>query len=228
MSETFQPGPLFESTRFMRCARRAGCSWVESNFVAITVKPAGSPGCDGFISDFTVNRQGPTSVQVNWTTLPEPTAYSYTVQHSTNLIEWEDIANLYGKQDALEQNDYTFLHKTPVNGRNIYRIKRATASGQIAYSTNRETSVSYATNETVRITPNPVTDKLKIINLVAFDGDVTVTISSTKGDVLHTIVLEKGKLSDIELPVNQLPSGMYMARIIYSDGTVNTVKITKF
>jgi hypothetical protein len=63
---------------------------------------------------------------------------------------------------------------------------------------------------------------------VAFDGDVTVTISSTKGDVLHTIVLEKGKLSDIELPVNQLPSGMYMARIIYSDGTVNTVKITKF
>jgi hypothetical protein len=228
MSETFQPGPLFESTRFMRCARRGGCSWVESNFVNITVKPAGSPGCGGFISDFTVNRQGPTSVQVNWTTLPEATEYGYTVQHSTNMIEWADIANVAGKQDPLEENDYAFLHKTPANGRNLYRIKRATASGQIAYSPNRETSVSYSANETVRITPNPVMDKLKIINLVAFDEDVTVTISSTKGDILHTITLKKGKLSEIELEVSNLPSGIYLARVIYTNGAVNTVKIAKF
>ena len=144
------------------------------------------------------------------------------------MIEWADIANVAGKQDPLEENDYAFLHKTPANGRNLYRIKRATASGQIAYSPNRETSVSYSANETVRITPNPVMDKLKIINLVAFDEDVTVTISSTKGDILHTITLKKGKLSEIELEVSNLPSGIYLARVIYTNGAVNTVKIAKF
>jgi hypothetical protein len=228
MSASYQPGALFETTRFIRCARREGCDhWEETNYVEITVLPAGSPGCDGFISDFNVNQQGPSSVILRWTTLPEPTEYMYTVQHSTNLAQWTNATSLIGKQDATQPNTYSFVHETPANGKNFYRIKRATAGGQIAYSDQREINVLFNSDESVRITPNPVVDKLKIMNLLAFDGDVTITISSTKGDILHTVTLHKGKMEEIELAVTDLPSGIYLARIRFADGSQKTLKITK-
>lgn len=228
MSASYQPGPLFETTRFIRCARREGCDhWEETNYVEITVLPAGSPGCDGFISDFNVNQHGPSSVILRWTTLPEPTEYMYTVQHSTNLAQWTNATSIIGKQDATQPNTYSFVHETPANGKNFYRIKRATAGGQIAYSDQREINVLFNSDESVRITPNPVVDKLKIMNLLAFDSDVTVTISSTKGDILHTVTLHKGKMEEIELAVTDLPSGIYLARIRFADGSQKTLKITK-
>jgi hypothetical protein len=228
MSASYQPGPLFETTRFIRCARRDGCDhWVESNFVEITVLPAGSPGCSGFISDFSVVQHGPGSVEVRWTTLPEATEYMYTVQHSTNLVQWTNVTSVIGKQDPLQPNAYSFMHETPANGKNFYRIKRATASGQIAYSEQREIAVLFDSDESVRITPNPVVDKLKIMNVVEFDADVTVTISSTKGDILQTVTLKKGKLEEIELTVTDLPTGIYLARIRFADGSIKTLKITK-
>ena len=132
-----------------------------------------------------------------------------------------------GKQDPVQENAYTYMHETPVNGKNFYRIKRATASGQIAFSDQRQIEINFNADQTVRITPNPVVDKLKIMNLLQFDSDVTVTITSTKGDVLHTVTLEKGKMEEIELQVTDLPSGIYMARIRFADGSIKTVKITK-
>ncbi|MBL7829030.1 MAG: T9SS type A sorting domain-containing protein, partial [Saprospiraceae bacterium] len=228
MGPTYQPGPLFETTRFMRCVRRDGCTdWVETNYVEITVLPAGSPGCTSFILDFTVNQHGSSSVQVEWTTLPEATEYLYTVQHSTNLQQWTNVGSQLGKQDQLNANTYSFMHERPANGINYYRIKRATASGQIAFSDHVEISVAFGANENVKITPNPVVSKVKIMNMMEFDKDVTIEISTTKGDVLHTVTLEKGKLQEVELDMVNLPSGVYMARIRFADGTVKTLKLTK-
>ena len=228
MSASYQPGALFETTRFIRCARRDGCDhWEESNYVEITVLPAGSPGCSGFMSDFRVNQQGPSSIEVSWSTLPEATEYMYTVQHSTNGAQWTNLSSVLGKQDPLQNNAYTFMHETPASGKNIYRIKRATAGGQIAYSDMKEINIAFTSSETVRISPNPVVDKLTIMNLLVFNDDVTVVISSTKGDILHTVTLKKGKMEEIELKVTDLPSGIYLARINFADGSSKTLKITK-
>jgi len=227
-SPNYQPGPLFESTRFMRCARRVGCNdWIESNYVQITVLPAGSTGCVGFTTIFLVSPHGPSSVEVSWATYPEATEYMYTVQHSTNMQQWTNLENLIGKQDPLHENNYKYMHETPANGKNFYRIKRATAGGQIAYTDQGEIDIAFASNESVRITPNPVFDDLTIMNLLAFDGDVTVTITSTKGDVLHMETIKQGKMEVIELPFGNLPSGMYFARIRFADGSSKTLKITK-
>jgi hypothetical protein len=65
------------------------------------------------------------------------------------------------------------------------------------------------------------------MNLLVFSDDVTVVISSTKGDILHTVTLKKGKMEEIELKVTDLPSGIYLARINFADGSSKTLKITK-
>lgn len=228
MSASYQPGPLFETTRFMRCVRRDGCThWIESNYVEITVLPAGSPGCTGFMTNFSVAPHDPTSVQVSWNTLPEATEYLYTVQHSTNSQQWTNIANVMGKQDAVNTNSYSYLDETPSNGINYYRIKRTTAGGQIAFSDPRDITLEFGTLETVRITPNPVVSSLKIMNVIQFDSDITIEITTTDGKLLKTLTMEKNKMNELSVDMTDYPSAIYLVRVHLPDGSRKTYKIAK-
>ncbi|MDX1910005.1 MAG: SdrD B-like domain-containing protein [Saprospiraceae bacterium] len=224
----YAPGPMFETTKFMRCARREGCeTFLETNIVEITVLPAGSPGCDGFSSDFSVQQTDPTTVQVSWITPTEVTEYMYTVQHSTNLQTWANLETVMGKQDQTNPNEYEFVHKTPSIGMNHYRIRRLSSMGQIAYSEIRSIEVLFTAEEGLRITPNPVGAKLLIQNAMAYDSDITIDISATNGALLHSITIPAGTLYSEELPVQDLPAGMYIARIRFGNGEVKTLKLAK-
>ncbi|MFN0216358.1 MAG: SdrD B-like domain-containing protein, partial [Saprospiraceae bacterium] len=224
---SYQPGPLFETAKFMRCARREGCPFLESNIVTITVLPAGSPGCEGFNMDFTANQSGATTVLMNWTTNPESTEYSYTVQHSTNMQTWRNVGTLMGKQDNVNSNYYSFLHETPVIGKNYYRIRRLSSMGQEAYSEIIAIEVIFAPAEGVLIAPNPVGKTLHIMNAIQYDTDVTIDISATNGSVLHRVNIPAGEMHVEDLPVEDLPTGLYIARIRFGNGDVKTLKIVK-
>ncbi len=226
-SSSYQPGPLFETAKFMRCARREGCPFLESNIVIITVLPAGSPGCDGFNMNFTVHQTGLTAIMVEWTSNPEATEYSYTVQHSTNMLTWRNVETIMGKQDAVNPNHYSYLHETPVIGKNFYRIRRLSSMGQEAYSEILVIEVSFAASEGVLIAPNPVGKTLHIMNAIQYDTDVTIDISATNGAVLHHINIPAGVMHLENLPVEDLPTGIYMARIRFGNGDVKTLKIVK-
>ncbi|MBN8677158.1 MAG: T9SS type A sorting domain-containing protein [Chitinophagales bacterium] len=224
---SYAPGPLFETAKFMRCARREGCPFLESNIVTITVLPAGSPGCDGFNMNFNLQQTGQTGVLVNWTTLPEATEYSYTVQHSTDMQSWTNVTTLMGKQDAVNPNEYSFMHETPAIGRNFYRIRRLSSMGQQAFSEIRAIEVQFSPSNGVLIAPNPVVKSLRIMNAISYDEDVVIQITATNGAVLHTITIPAGKMHLEDLPVQDLPSGIYMAKIRFGNGEVKTLKIVK-
>ncbi len=225
--ESYQPGPLFETAKYMRCARRAGCPFLESNIVTITVLPAGSPGCTGFNMNFNVTQTNGTSVLVHWTTLPEATEYSYTVQHSEDMQSWKNVETLMGKQDAVNPNEYLYLHENPVIGRNFYRIRRLSSMGQQAFSDIRALEVFFSPSNGILIAPNPVVNTLLIKNAIQYDTDVTIDISATNGAVLHRINIPAGDLYSNDLQVTDLPTGIYIARIRFGNGEVKTLKIVK-
>ena len=226
-ASSYSPGPLFETAKFMRCARREGCPFLESNIVIITVLPAGTPGCDGFNLGFTVNQSGATSVAVNWTTLPEATEYSYTVQHSTNMQSWRKVETIMGKQDAVNPNVYLYVHATPIIGKNFYRIRRLSSMGQEAFSEILVIEVSFAASEGVLIAPNPVGKSLYIMNAIQYDTDVNIDISATNGSVLHRVNIPAGVMYSEDLQVVDLPTGIYFVRIRFGNGDVKTLKIVK-
>jgi len=225
--EDYQPGPLFETAKYMRCARRAGCPFLESNIVTITVLPAGSPGCTGFNMNFNVNQTNGTSVLVHWTTLPEATEYSYTVQHSADMQTWGNVETIMGKQDAVNPNEYIYVHERPIIGRNFYRIRRLSSMGQQAFSDIRALEVFFTPSNGILIAPNPVGNLLIIKSAIQYDTDVTIDISATNGAVLHRINIPAGELYSTELPVTDLPTGIYIARVRFGNGEVKTLKIVK-
>ena len=228
-SATYQPGPLFETAYFMRCARREGClTFLESNVVKITVKQAGSPGCESFITDMAVNPTGLNQVEVRWTALPEATQYLYTLEHSTNEADWNTVSTVMGKQDPAAPNTYSAIDQTPANGRNFYRVKRSSLNGVSGYSATRSIDMQISATESVAIYPNPASDLLFVRNAIQYDADVTITVSSTKGDVVHTGTIPQGAIQQLEIPMNNLAQGIYLVRINFGDGTTRTLKITKF
>ncbi len=222
-------GPLFQTTSYMRCARRVGCApFLESNIVTITVKPLGSPGCGPFTQDLTVHSNDPTTVAISWSTNPESAAYLYTVQHSTDNLTWKNTLTVMGHQDSQNPNSYSALHDQPAVGKNFYRIKRADADNTTAFSNSVELDMNMSVVESMSIFPNPVHDFLKIKNLMAYQSDVTILITTTKGDVLYTLEIPAGEFKNFKLELQYLPAGLYFARVRFSKSEVHTLKITKF
>lgn len=226
---TYQPGALFATSHFMRCARSQGCvTFLESNIVKVTVKAAGSPGCGPFVSDFVVSVNPTNGVNLSWITLPENAQYLYAVQQSTDNINWEIVTTVMGNQDPSGPNQYQAVDPTPALGLNYYRIKRSSTNGADAYSEVRSIEISDDKTGTLIITPNPASDFMRIRNTVVYDQDVTIDFTTMSGQSIHSLVIPAGSLENIELPLTNLPQGMYIARINFGTGEHKTLKLTKF
>jgi hypothetical protein len=228
-ASSYQPGPMFETTRFMRCARGANCvTFLESNIVTITVVPAGTPGCEDAIYDMVVQASGLTAVEIRWSTQPEGAQFLYTVQHSVNNTQWENIATLMGKQDASAPNHYEVTDQTPVSGKNFYRVKRTSQSGVVIYSQVLEIDMDITPETSITIYPNPASSQLFVKNMMEYEADVQIQITTTKGEVIHTNKIEKGVLQQLEIPLEDVPQGLYLVKIRFGNGDTKTLKITKF
>jgi hypothetical protein len=99
--------------------------------------------------------------------------------------------------------------------------------GQQAFSEILSLEVNIESTNGIQIAPNPVIKNLRILNAILYDTDVTIDISATNGAVLHTITIPSGELMVEDLPVEDLPTGIYMARIRFGNGDVKTLKIVK-
>lgn len=224
----YQPGPLFETAYFMRCVRREGCiTFLESNIICVNVKPAGSPDCPSFFSDFQVENYGPTTVKIKWTTQPEMTRYLYTVERSPDQTNWQAVATRMGNEDAGSANYYQAMDLAPINGMNYYRVKRLSGTGVESYTEVRELEMQMTEESSLAIFPNPVSQLLYIRNLMAYDADAGVEIFTSNGQLLYTLNIPAGTLQNFELPLAQLPQGLYLAKVRFGDGKVKTVKLVK-
>lgn len=228
-SSSYQPGPLTSTSYFMRCVRRAGCTnYSESNIITITVLPAGSAGCGGFAQNFSLRPAGPTAVEIEWLAMPENEPYMYSVQHSVNMVDWSDITTVPGQHNTTTFNAYKFLDQTPLSGVNFYRIMRTAVTGVQAYSDTKSIEIALNGLNAISIYPNPVHNTLFIKNIAKYDADVEIDITTAGGELVHHVVIAKGAVELKGFGMDDMPAGIYFARIRFDNGDVKTIKISKF
>lgn len=224
----YQPGALSETAYFMRCVRREDCfEFKESNIITITVLPAGSPSCAQFFTDFNVSAMSTSTVQVRWKTQPELSRYLYTVERSMDKINWTVVEEVMGHEDATGLNQYEVMDHAPANGMNFYRVKRRSNSGAEALTDIREIEIFMTKKESLAVYPNPVAQTLYIRNLMAYDTDVRIDMFTTKGELLISLKVPAGTMQNFEVPMSDLPQGLYIARVRFDDGETKTMKISK-
>ncbi|MFN0013741.1 MAG: SdrD B-like domain-containing protein [Saprospiraceae bacterium] len=225
---TYQPGPLVQTAYFMRCVRRQNClNFLESNMITITVKPAGSSGCPQFFTVFVVTPMSNAAVKLEWRTLPAMDRYLYVAERSMNQTDWTVVGEILGEQYAPERR-YTLMDHMPESGMNYYRVRRLSATGEPIQSEVREAMLEVPLSESLAVYPNPAAQVLYVRNLTTYESDAQVQLFTVNGVLLHALKIAAGSLAFFEIPVADLPAGIYLARIVFGSGETKSVKVSKF
>ena len=156
-------------------------------------------------------------VNIIWNTF-ESNTKEYFIEHSIYGIDFTTIGTISAKgSSANTQQQYQFLHKTPLVGTNFYRIKSVDVSNKETLS-NIVSIKMNGTNNSISIYPNPVKNKqlnLQIANVKK--GEYNLTLTANNGSIVYStkIIIENNNTSiakNIQLP-EQLTSGMYIVNI---------------
>lgn len=162
---------------------------------------------------FRAEKQG-SSVKLAWETGSEYQNNGFYVQHSSDGHSFENIDFVPASGNNTPKNNYSFLHKTPMQAPVLYyRLRQEDLDGGFSYSPIQ--SIANPGLNKAAILPNPVSGPAKVY----FDADdetrLSFSITDLQGRVLYHLPPFESVSGDnyMALPDYGLPSGMYFLRI---------------
>ncbi|MCB0401138.1 MAG: T9SS type A sorting domain-containing protein [Flavobacteriales bacterium] len=142
-------------------------------------------------------------VELSWITETEIDNAFFTVERSSNGIDFEAIATMPGAGNSSELIHYSWTDFTPIDGMAYYRLKQTDYSGTFTYSDLK--SASCSNRGDVSIYPNPAEDKLFVRSETQYTSIVITDISG------KTVKAVPG--SQQEIDVSKLSKGIYFIQL---------------
>jgi hypothetical protein len=162
-----------------------------------------------------------TGVLLNWSTTREDNIDKYTVERSTNGINFTPIATHNARNSS--NNFYTSTDNN-INSNSAatfyYRLKIVTLTNEVSYSTVAK--VNFTTPIIVDVTPNPTAN---LINISAQQPIKQVHVYNNAGALLQ--VVNNTSFGGTTLKVNTalLPHGSYFIKAIFTNGSVASKQV---
>ena len=164
---------------------------------------AGSPLPIALIS-FKIEKIGDNSVILNWATASEQNFDYFSVEQSSNGINFESIGKVDGAGSSKVVLNYSYLDQKPFVGKNYYRLKSIDKDGSYEYS--KVVFIEFESVKKMTIYPNPskgdfinysinfdpiVNDKIVVINSAGVEIE-TFNIEMNSGEIAFNKTLESG------------------------------------
>ena len=140
---------------------------------------------------------------LEWTTIHEINIAGFTVQHSTDGIQWTSIGLVNAAQNGDSEHRYRFTHTAPQKGNNYYRIEEKNEDGKTAFSKVLFIQIN---NPLIWLLDHPVTNGQIRFSL---NESATVLLFSAQGQLLFNRYLSAGSHT---LDVTHLSKGIYFLR----------------
>lgn len=157
-------------------------------------------------------------VNLSWSTSEELNSSYFEVQRSADGKMWAGIGSVLAKGDSKISQSYDFVDRNPSNGDNLYRLKMIDRDATFGYS--RIINVKLENVFSLRLFPNPASDKLKI------DASNGARIQKVQFyTLIGKLVYEVASPGEGEVNVQAMPAGVYTLRITTSNGSVELRKI---
>lgn len=170
--------------------------------------------------NFTAAKQNG-SVSLNWQTSNESNSKDFEVQFSRDGTSWQTLGTVIAAGYSTSTRSYSYVHTTPVNGINYYRIKMVDMDNRFTYSDTR--TVEFSTKSRIVVMPNPVTDQVYITSNKG--GNLqSVAIIAADGRIVQTL---GNFVSGRSVSMGRYPSGIYTLRITRNSGEVEVLKLVK-
>jgi hypothetical protein len=170
-------------------------------------------------------------INIRWTTATELNSDFFSVERSTDGIQFEEISKVKASGNSDSPLQYSSVDKNPLKGISYYRLKQINVDGKTSLSEVRIIKYNETTATIIEIEnfgPNPFDNNFEVTYRTTKDGLVRFQLCSSKGDVLYSSELnnEKGSHRFDYNEGSTLQSGIYFLKLMYYDKTV-TQKIIK-
>ena len=140
----------------------------------------------------------------------------FTVERSTNLMDWEEVGYFDGGGTTNELITYNWSDETPIYGTKYYRISQTDINGEVRYFNPIAVECEHEMDLDITLYPNPASDKISIdLNFDYFPSEDTyLNIKSIRGEIIKSVPLHLNRgFNIIEIDCQNLPKGIYIIMI---------------
>jgi Secretion system C-terminal sorting domain len=168
------------------------------------------------------------TIILKWTTASEINNDYFTIEKSSDAINWGVIGIISGAGNSNTLLNYQFIDDNPQSETNYYRLKQSDFNGDFKYF--KIVSVENCNNQSDNITvyPNPVTNTLQLTIASVNDANARIKIYDLLGNIIQQEVLtplNEGN-NKININVERLPKAMYVL-VLEKEGQQYQLKFTK-
>ena len=156
------------------------------------------------------------TVSLDWKTASEIDNDFFSVERSSNGVDFFEIGQVAGNGTTNELQTYNFVDKSPLNGVSYYRLRQVDYDGAFEYSNVADVSIALA-NFAFNVYPNPIENHRAIIEMRNVgEGDASISVYNSVGKVVlnKTVALNPNQSLkyDLELERNT-PTGIYIVEV---------------
>jgi len=166
------------------------------------------------------------SAIIKWSTASEFNTAGFTVEHSDDGLKFASLHHLAAAGNSNRVRQYQWIHTSPKQGINYYRIRQTDRDGRYNYT--KVITLQYFTNATtIRIFPNPVIEKLTVLVPEGRRGgnDNYIRIFDVMGkEVMRQKIIVGTK--QLDLNTSKLSAGIYHLQMMLH-GNLQTVPFIK-
>ncbi len=160
-------------------------------------------------------------VNLNWTAEQQTNFKNYVVQHSSDGLDFKNVATIAGTSIGNGHN-FSYQQLSPGSGNNYYRLQMVDVDGKIQYSKIITLNTS-CTRNLVLAYPNPVNNILRV-NIPGLSSDITTArLYNSSGRLVYSGTMQSGTNS---IDMSAFSKGIYLLNIKSSLETQN-IKVIK-
>ncbi|UKN03649.1 T9SS type A sorting domain-containing protein [Paracrocinitomix mangrovi] len=151
---------------------------------------------------------------INWTTYSEQNNDFYTIESSTDGVNYTAVGKVDGAGTSSSTLQYTFTDKNPEIGVNYYRLRQTDFNGKISYSD----PVAVNCGESLfSIYPNPTENTLNVSGLGNLPGNYKFELTDMLGRILYSsehVTMEDNTQPYVIKEFQDFTEGTYILRVV--------------
>jgi hypothetical protein len=172
-------------------------------------------------------------VNINWTTTTEMNNDFFTIERSTDKINFQKLTVIKGAGTTTTKNDYSAQDPEPVQGTLYYRLRQTDYNGKT--ETFGPVALDFKDGKTdksfeiVKAFPNPFSDGFKVEFESKESNALNLRLVSMDGRVVRETVIdcEEGKNTYNVEKLSSLAEGTYLLNLLDATGYRQSIRLVK-
>jgi len=150
------------------------------------------------------------AIAINWSTSSEENNDYFSIEHSTDARNYTEFGQVNGAGTTQIEQNYSYVHKTPANGLNYYRLKQIDFDGAFEYSPVQVVEVKR--ENPISIFPSQAFEKITIDLAEATKEETVIGVYDVMGRMVLSQVLG-AEATRSELNIANLSKGHYFIQL---------------